>query len=355
MAVSATLLLVTVRYSRYWNLRSTVGLAAFGLLLVVLSLLISIRLDRFTWAGRARRGRRQLLNRTDPRSRLVKFALGGILLPIAALAGANLIELPDHRTPMSLAVQLSLARPETTRAEQLGNAVLRAESAVAKAQGIRALELLGSSDALEQLMRLLDADPGALQGVESQALSKALAAYGVQARARLLQRLAQVAAKDRLAAGAPSGALFDRYFSAAFEGLRSEIGTRDPDPTLRTRAEERLQVAQAELQRAIDPLEDGAERATGSGLPAFIMETFQRMDLKDDQELLAFARRMSADSGWSEAVRGQALLLIAKLGGKDDLDGLYAYLEKPSRRLRERALEAIAALQAKLSAAASSD
>ena len=51
-------------------------------------------------------------------------------------------------------------------------------------------------------------------------------------------------------------------------------------------------------------------------------------------------------------MRGQALLLIAKLGGKDDLDGLYAYLESPSPLLRTRATQAIATLQSKLTVAA---
>jgi hypothetical protein len=49
-------------------------------------------------------------------------------------------------------------------------------------------------------------------------------------------------------------------------------------------------------------------------------------------------------------VRGQALLLTAKLGGKDDLDGLYAYLESPSTQLQARAMQTIAELQSKLSA-----
>jgi hypothetical protein len=51
-------------------------------------------------------------------------------------------------------------------------------------------------------------------------------------------------------------------------------------------------------------------------------------------------------------VRGQALQLTAKLGGKDDLDGLYAYLESPSALLQAHAMRAIAALQSKLSATA---
>lgn len=64
-----------------------------------------------------------------------------------------------------------------------------------------------------------------------------------------------------------------------------------------------------------------------------------------------WARQTAADATWPDAVRGQALLLIAKLGGKDDLEGLYGYLESPSTPLQARAMQAIAALQSKLSAA----
>ncbi len=84
------------------------------------------------------------------------------------------------------------------------------------------------------------------------------------------------------------------------------------------------------------------------------MRSLLQMDLKEDADLRAFARQTAADAGWSETVRGQALLLTAKLGGKDDLEGLYAYLESPSALLQAYAMRAIAALESKLSASAAS-
>ena len=54
------------------------------------------------------------------------------------------------------------------------------------------------------------------------------------------------------------------------------------------------------------------------------------MDANQDHDLLAFARATAADDTWSDAVRGQALLLVAKAGGKEDLDTLYGYLDSPS-------------------------
>ncbi len=353
VAFSAALLLVLASYTVFWDLKSPTGLGIFGLLLVAVSLFVSVRVDGFTLAGRRQRGRRQLLNRASARARLVKFVLGGLVIPIGALAAANLLELPNHQTPMSLAIRWSISKPPVARAEQLGSAVLRAESPAARVQGIAALQTLRSGEALDQLLRILSDDPRALAGgSEYQALSKALASYGAPARAGLLQRFDQVSPGGRRGAAAPPGDLFERYFAAGFEGLKSEIDGRGPDPA----AEEelaRLQAARAGLKQALSQVEADTPSARGDrGLPAFIMQTFLQMGLQKDPDLLAFAHRTAVDAEWSDAVRGQALLLIAKLGGKDDLDGLYAYLESPSTLLRMRAAQAIARLQSKLSASA---
>jgi hypothetical protein len=332
-----------------------VGLGAFAILLVALSLFVSLRLDMLTLARRRARGKTQILNRSDPRSRMVKLVLGGVAVPIAAFVAANRFELPNHQTPMSLAIRLRLTKPEVTHAEQLGNAVLRAQGPAAKVQGIVALQAMSSGEALDQLLRILSDDPAALRGgSEGQALSKALASYGVRAKTQLLQRVEQSSRSVRRDAAAPPGDLFDRYFAPGFEGLKGEIDRGNPDAAAQAAARERLQVAQEELERALSRIETDAQPAgAGSGLPAFVMRTFLEMGLKEDADLLAFARRTAADAAWSDAVRGQALLLVAKLGGKDDLDGLYAYLDSPSALLQARAAEAIAELESKLSATGS--
>jgi hypothetical protein len=351
VALSAAFLLVVTSYISFWDLHTPMGLGVFGLLLVAVSLFVSIRVDAVTLARRQKRGKKQLLNRADARSRLVKFVLGGVLIPIGALAAANLVELPNNRTPMSLAIRFTVAKPEVSRAEQLGNAVLRAETPATKVQGILALQTMSSAEVLDQLLRLLSDDPMALNdGSEYQALSRALASYGVQARPKLLQRFSQFSPSLRHGAAGPGGDLFERHFSAAFDGLKSEIAGRNADPAAKVAELARLQAAQADLQRALSQVETYTLASQGSSLPAFIMQTLLQMGLKQDADLLAFARQTAADATWSDTVRGQALLLIAKLGTKDDLDGLYAYLESPSRLLQARAIQAIAALQSKVSA-----
>ena len=360
VAVSAAILLTLAGYISHWNLRTGMGLGVFATLLVTLSLLLSLRLDMFTLGRRRRRGTRRLFNRADPVSRFVKLALGGVVIPIAAFVAATRVELPNHQTPMSMAVGLRLSKSDS-HAEQLGNAVLRAGSPAVKVQGIVALQALGSPEALDQLLRILREDGAALAGgSESQSLSKALASYGVQARTALVQQLEQTGPEARREAAAAPGDLFDRYFAVDFAGLKREMERGDPDPKSRAERAERLQVAQAELEQALRRLEadarveaetDARPAAARRRLPSFVMQTFLEMGLKQDAELLSFARQAAADATWSDAVRGQALLLVAKLGGKDDLEGLYGYLDSPSALLQARAAQAIAELQSRLSAA----
>jgi len=347
-ALSATLLLLLAGSLPAWDLHSPLGLGAFGLLLVVLSLFVSLRLDGFTRARRRERGKNQLLNRASPRWRIFKFILGGALIPVAAFVAANLVELPNHKTPMAMAIHLRLGRSEGTRAEQLGSAVLRSERPAVKVQGILALQALNSPEALDQLLRILNEDTGAMKdGPQYQALCKALASHGAQAKPRLLQLFAQTRASSRRTADAPPGDIFDRYFAASFVGLASELDSRDLGE--KTRTLEELEAAKTELKKTLSRLATETPSPQGGDpLPSFIMQAFLQMSLKEDAELLAFARQTAADSSWSDPVRGQALLLTAKLGGKDDLDGLYAHLGSPSALLEARALQAIATLQSRL-------
>jgi hypothetical protein len=209
VVLSAALLLALASYTSYWDLHSPLGLGIFGLLLAALSAVVSLRLDSFTLERRRRSGRRRLFNRPGPRWRLVKFILGGVVIPIAALSAANLFELPNHQTPLalaSLAVRSRLAKPEISRAKQLGDAVLRARSPFAKVQGILALQAMASVEAPDQLLRILSEDPTALKNsTEYQALSAALASYAVQTKAKLLLLFNGVPPGDRRSAPRSAG------------------------------------------------------------------------------------------------------------------------------------------------------
>lgn len=349
MSLSGALLLLLASYTSHWDLHSPIGLGFFGVLLVALSLFVSLALDALTLERRRRSSRQRLLNRAGPRWRLVKATLGGLVIPIAVLSAANLFELPNHQTPMavaSLAVRSRLARPEVSRAVQLGDAVLRARSPAAKVQGILALQAMASVEAVDQLLRILGEDSTALDNVsEYRALCAALASYGVQAKMKLLQRFNGVPPSARRSAPAPPDDVFER-----------EIADRRGSPVAQAQAvtPERPTTAQPEPRPTSSAIESETQPVQGpGGMPSFVMQTFLQTGLTEDADLLAFARQTAADDGWSDAVRGQALQLTAKLGGKDDLDGLFAYLQSPSALLQAHALRAIAALQSKLSAAPS--
>jgi len=221
-------------------------------------------------------------------------------------------------------------------------------------QGILALQAAKSDAALAQLLRLADEKTTLTRGGECEALSAALASYGVRAKPALLQRLREASPRQRAEASALPGDVFERYFADDFAQLKHEVD-RDPDAAARAGAPERLASAEADLKRALSELEADSPDARGERtLPALVLRTFLEMDLKQDADLLLFARQCAADPAWSDAVRGQALLLLAKLGSKDDLDALFAHLEDESALLQLRAMQAIARLQSKLSSEASS-
>ena len=352
--LSAIILLTAASFLPWWNLRGRLGIGVFGVLLVVLSFVLSVWVDSRTLARRQSVGKAQLLNRADAPSRLVKFVLGGIVIPLAAFVAANLVKLPDRRTPMSVAAQLTLRKPVETRAEQLGSAVLRAREVAAKVAGITALQASSSTGALDQLFRILAEDPTVLRGgAEAQALSKALASYGKLATPRLLERFAAVS--HGVSASSPRGRdAFERYFGADFEALRSEVGMRSLDPAMKTEELSRLQAAEIQLRRSLDEVESAPLGAHGGdGLASLVMQTLLEMSLGEATDLLAFARQVAADAGCSDGVRGQALLLVARLGGKGDLALLYDQLSSPSPLLQTRALQAIATLNARLASGGS--
>jgi hypothetical protein len=350
-ALAGALLLVAASHLPLWDLRTTPGLVVFGVLLVAASVFLSIKVDGLTLARRRKAGASQLLNRAGPWSRLVKFILAGVVIPVAALVAANRVELPGHRTPMALAIAASAPAPEIS-GERQPAAVLRASDPAAKVEGIRALRAAATPAALEELLRIADVDPAALTGGPvSLALARALASFGAQAAPKLLQRLAEFGPAARKAAAAPGG-LFERCLSPGFDAAKHEVNARPLDPAARAAVLARLQASEDAAESALRTAEPGgAASGERSGLPALVMQALLAMNVKQDAGVLAFARATAADAGWSDGVRGEALLLVAKLGGKDDLPGLFAFLDDPSALVRARAMQAIAELEEKLAPA----
>ena len=182
----------------------------------------------------------------------------------------------------------------------------------------------------------------------SQALSKAIASYGIQAKAPLIEVFKKVDPASRSKSTGLSDDLFARCFAGSFESLRSEVKSQNPDPPDQEAQLAQVAAAEAQLKMTLADIRAQTLKApNGDPRLDFVLRTFLDMNLSQDAGLLRFAKTVAADAGFPDSVRGSALLLIGKLSGKDEVALLYPYLQADNELLQARALEAITALQGK--------
>jgi hypothetical protein len=334
-----------------WGLDRTMALILFGAAVVILALVLSVLLDSILTIFRNNLYRHGSRVGSGATTRMIKMALAGVVIPTALVIAANQAILPNNTIPMNLLIALAQKPLVSTPPAEIGSIAMKSENPATKILSIQVLEGFHSPEALAQLVQIAGSDTAALQdaGV-SQALSKAIAAYGLSAKKSLLGIFAKV---DPLQAGKASGVnsgLFQRYFSNSFDSLKAEITLEIADPADREARLARIQAAQAELSTAMRQVEETVPSASSSDpRPAFVLNTLLAMDITADKDLLAFAKDTAANTHYSSQVRGDALLLIAKLGDKTDLDGLFLYLKGGDDLLQSRCLQAIFTLQEKLS------
>jgi hypothetical protein len=326
------------------NLNRTFALVVLAILLVVLSFIFSVVLDTITLPFRRRSANHSIFNRVDSRSRMVKFTLAGVVIPLGVFAAALLVRFPGPEPVVTLLLQPRTAASRAPKAVLIGDAVQQSTNPVTKIQGIKTLQTLPPADAQEQLLRLTQDDPEALSdALVSEALSKAIASYGVAAKPELLAMFNQVDPTGRKGDLASDNDLFQRYLSASIEGLKKEIADQHPDANLAG-----IDTAAAGLQAQLSQLQASLASADHSDPRlGFVLHTFLGMDIKEDTDLLALGKNVASDDTYSDGVRGQALLLVGKLGGTAELDGLYAAMQSESDLIRANALEAIGLIQAK--------
>jgi hypothetical protein len=81
----------------------------------------------------------------------------------------------------------------------------------------------------------------------------------------------------------------------------------------------------------------------------FILVSLLKMNkLKDNIILYNFARKIAEDRSHKETTRGNAILLMAKLGNKNDFDTILPYLKSESETIKKSALSAIGLLHNKI-------
>jgi hypothetical protein len=332
-----------------WRMNHTLALVLLAVGLVVVSFMLSIVLDMITSSKRKKYREKGVKFVGGGLTQLVKFALGGVILPLALFAMAILVKVPVGGTAVDLFIRTSQPPAQITPSQQIGSLVMQESDPFTKMLGIQALAGLHSSQGLGQLIRVLNEKSELLRDAGLfQALSKAIASYGVQAKGPLLDAFNKVAPSLRSKSTGPSDDLFTRYFAGSFESLRNEMKNQNGDPADQAPQLAQLDAAEAQLKKALADLRlERLKAASGDLRLDLVLRTFLSMNLSLDSGLLHFAKKVAADAGYSGTVRGDAVLLIGKLGSSDEFAVLYPYLKAGNRLLQQCALEAIIALQAK--------
>lgn len=330
----------------FWSLDPVIAELFFGVAVVALSLGISVALDTFI-SGRTRKAKGTARLR-QYQLRLARLGLGGLIFPLAIVLVANLVPLYGKQTAMNLFVQLAKRSVQTTPTTMISSAVMHASNPTTRVQGIQALQSVHTLDAQNELLRILKEDPNALKdGTEYTALAQALASYGLDAKANLLEIFRQADPAATKTSSDVTGDLYDRYLALPVEALQAEIKAQAGASGQQDRQLAQVSDAAASFKSAIDALQTNRVGGAGASLQDFVLSTFLAMDLKQDADLIGFAKTTAADPAFSDRVRGRALLLLSAQGGKGELDTMFTYLQNSSEVLQAYALQAIASAEAK--------
>lgn len=332
-----------------WQMNRTLALVLFAVGLVVISFMLGIFLDMITSSKRKGYQKQGVKFASGALTQLVKFALGGVVLPLALFTIAILVNTPVGGTAMELFIRTSQPPVQTSPSEQIASLVFQARDPLTQMLGIRALAGLHTSRGLGQLVRVLNEGGDYLcdAGVFD-TLSKAIASYGVDAKGPLLDSFNKVAPSLRSKSTGLSDELFGRYFAGSFVSLRNEIKNQNENPANQETQFAQIDAAEAQLKKTLADLRvERFKAASGDLRLDLVLRTFLSMNLSQDAELLHFAKTVAVDASYPGTVRGDVLLLIGKLGGTDELTVLCSHLQTNDRLLQVRALEAIIALQSK--------
>jgi hypothetical protein len=348
-AISGVLLYFLSGMASFWTLDRSLALLIFGIVFVLFSLAITVFADNFTTGLRMKDATTAKKRAAVFRMRVVRLGLGGILIPAGILAAAILVNLPFGGTGMDLYIHGATNQASSTPSEAISEAVLTTSNPATKIQGILTLQALHTSESLTQLFRILTGDRNALRdGGEQLALSGAIASYGMDAKAKLLEIFTNIQPASGTGSAGLNDDLFARYFSLPLDGLRAEIISQYPDPKPRDQKLAQIDALATQMNTTLGQIQAESLPASQDVLMQdFVLSTFLKMDIKKDADLLNFANTVATSANFTENVRGNAILLMGKVGDDKALYVLYSYLKSDSNIIRTRALQAIALLQTK--------
>lgn len=331
-----------------WQYGVTLAQVVFAVALVAVALLLGVTLDALLAPARKHSRARGVKWGTGPLARLVVLVLGSLVIPLAIFAVAQFVPLTPQGTAMQALMTVARQQVKLTPPDEVGSLAMQTNDPVTRSLSIQVLRGFKSQEALSQLISLASENSAVLADASAAAeLSAAIAAYGADAKQPLFALFTSV---DPAAAAAmpSSGDLYERYFAASFAGLQAEIAASPEGSAAREAQAARVQAAQAQLKAALEEIQPPTAAPTsGDRRAGFVLRTFLALDLAQDADLLSFAKSTAANPAYAPALRGDALLLVGKLGAAADLDALYPYLKSTNPLLRNRALQAITLIQAK--------
>jgi hypothetical protein len=344
--------LVWYLFSAYnvWARERTLALVLYGIAVVVLALILSVVADSLLAGLRGMYAQKGARFSNNASLRMMKMATGGLVLPIVLVVIANLVSLPNSTTVMNLLIAAANRPAALTPPAEVGQIAASTKNPATRHHAIQVLQNFRSTEALTQLIQIAERDSDSLSDAGTRAaLIQAVASYGLTAKAPLLALFNGV---DPTLGEKPLGTnsgVYERYFSGSFESLQADSILENPDPADQEARKAKILAAQAALKKALTDLEENAP-AYQSGDPRldFVIQAFLAMEIGADKDILAFAKATAADQRFSGQVRGDALLLIAKTGDKNDLNGLFPYLKDSDELVQARTLQAIASLQDKI-------
>jgi hypothetical protein len=323
----------------FWEMDRSLATTLFAILFVLLSLILATLLSDFL---------NRLRNKKDPRVRLAVMVIAGLILPIGLFTGANLLSIAPGETYMTRLISLSQNQTVDVSMVQLGTTIINSTSPYTKISGIETINTIHSAAGLDQLFLVLNNDPTALSnGAISDALSKAFASYGVEAKPGLIAAF-QAHVTSTKSANLPID-LYDRYFAQTIASLQTDINSQSVDSPTKLEELKEITALSTQLQTNLSGIETKSWNASDSDpMLDFVFNTFLQMDLSSDGDIYALARTSASNENYPDSVRGKALLLLAKFGDETDMPLLYGYLTNSSELIKANAFQAIADLTVRL-------
>jgi hypothetical protein len=145
--------------------------------------------------------------------------------------------------------------------------------------------------------------------------------------------------------------LYRRYLEQPFAQLKDQLEKEGIDPIEQEKILLRVEEMELNLRSGIVDLESKNEELadTGETMLSVILDAFFQMeDLKDESDVYILARKVANDSSYPDATRSRAILLVAKLGTKNDFETLYIFLNDDSERVKRSTIGAIGLLHRKI-------